>query len=63
MDKRVKECLDTVTKAITTLITSAENEAEAYGFLMMLVAKFDETFGTAADIAMDEIKSRNTEEN
>ena len=62
MDKRVKECLDTVTKAITTLITSAENEAEAYGFLMMLVTEFDKTLGGAADVAMDEIKSRKTEE-
>lgn len=41
---------------------SAENEAEAYGYLMLLVASFDKTFGDAADIAMDEIKSRKTEE-
>jgi hypothetical protein len=61
MDKRVEECLATVTKAITSLITSAENEAEAYGYLMLFVASFDKTFRDAADIAMDEIKSRKTE--
>ena len=61
MDKRVSKCLDTISEAFKTLVTSANNEAELVGLMMAVFGELQNTYEKAIDEGVDELKKREKE--